>query len=141
MLRLPPPVAVQAVEVGAHLKLMEGAAQVHVREDEIRLGRLVGAAEEHRVGPLADELDPVEIADDGVHRQRQHALPLKQARGGGGDRLQLVVLEREAELPQLLAELRPGAGRGVRHEPQPVAVPTELLDRLDCPRDRLPRDV
>src|SRR5438093_1455203 len=86
---------------------------------------LAGAAEEDSIRTLADEFDAVEIADDGVHRQRQHALALKEARRRGGDRLQLLVLEREAELPELLAELRPGAGRGVRHEPQPVAGPTE----------------
>ena len=71
--RLPPAVAVQAVELGACVELRERAGKVHVAEDAVRLGRLVRAAEEHRLGLLADELHALEVLEDRGHRHREHA--------------------------------------------------------------------
>ena len=76
---LPPRVLVQAEEVGAGLDLGERAREVHVAEDLVRLGRLVAAADEHRVGALADELDPGEIGHDRGHHERVDAPPAELA--------------------------------------------------------------
>ena len=67
---------------------------------------LVGAADQHRVGVHPDQLQALEVVEDARHRHREHALALEHARRDAAGRLQLVVLEREAERAQLLAELR-----------------------------------
>ena len=76
--RLPPAVLVQAVEIGA--------------------------AEQHGVRPLADELDPVEVLDDRVHRQREHALPAKRRGRRARRRLQLLVVELDPVGADLVGE-------------------------------------
>jgi hypothetical protein len=61
---------VEAVEVGAELELGEGTREVHVREDEVRLGRLVAAADQDSLRVVPDELDSLEVADERVHDER-----------------------------------------------------------------------
>ena len=97
----------QAEELGAGLELGEGTREVHVAEDLVRLGRLVGAAEEDGVGVVADHLDPVEVLDDRGHGERQHALAREGVRGGARGRLQLVVLELDPGRAQVARQLRP----------------------------------
>ena len=58
-------------------------------------------------------------------RQREHPLARERPRGGDGGRLQLVVVELDAEPAQLLRERRARVGRVVRHEPQPVPLPAQ----------------
>src|SRR5205085_8826126 len=87
--RLPPAVLVQAVELRPGLELVEGAREVRVAEDDVRLERLVGAADQHRLRVLADELDTREVVDDGVHRQREDTLAGEGVRGRDGRRLEL----------------------------------------------------
>ena len=96
----------QAVELGARLELEERAVQVQVRVDPPRLLALVGAADEHGVGVHPDQLEPLEVVDDARHRQREHALAGEHPRRDAAGRLELVVLDREAHLAELLAELR-----------------------------------
>ena len=79
----------EAVELGAELELAERAREVHVREDEVRLRRLVGAAEQHGVRSLADELDPLEVVHERVHRQREDALAAERLDGGARGGLDL----------------------------------------------------
>ena len=62
----------------AGLELGERAREVHVREDAVRLGGLVGAADEDGVGALADELEALEIVDERVHREREHPLAAEE---------------------------------------------------------------
>ena len=65
---------------------------------------LVRAADQDRVGALADELDALEIVDDLRHREREHALARERVRGRARGRLQLLVLELDAERAQRLRE-------------------------------------
>ena len=139
--RLPPLVLVQAVELGAHLQLGERPAEVHPREHLVRLGRLVAAAEQHRVGVVADELDALEIGHDRAHHEREHALARELAGGGPRRRLELVVVELEPEQPQLLGERRARPGGVVRHEAEGVALPAKPGDGLDGAGDRLAGDM
>ena len=131
----------QAVELGTHLQLRERTAEVHPREHLVRLGRLVTAAEQHRVGVVADELDPLEVGHDRPHHEREHALAGELAGGGARCRLQLVVVELEPEQPQLLGERRAGPGGVVRHEAERVALPAEPGDGVDGAGNRLAGDV
>ena len=62
------------------LELGERAREIHVREDEVRLRRLVRAAEQHGVGALADELETVEIGDSACIVKRQDALAAQRPR-------------------------------------------------------------
>ena len=94
--RLPPAVAVQAVELGAGEQLQEGPVQVEVGIDAVRLLALVRTAHEDGVGVHPDQLHPLEVVEDPRHRQGEHALALEHARGDAAGRLQLVVVEREA---------------------------------------------
>jgi hypothetical protein len=116
---------------------VERAREVHVAEDEVRLRRLVGAAEQDGVGALADELHSLEIADDRVHRQREHTLAVEDTRGRGGRRLQLVVVELEAGRAQVAGELGARARGRVRHETEPVPVAPQRAHRLRRAGDRL----
>jgi hypothetical protein len=124
VLRLPPAVLVQAVQLGAALELVKRARKVHVAEDEVRLGRFVGPADEHRLGVLADELDAFELADDRVHRQREDA-PAGELRGGRARRrLQLLVVELDAHSAKLLGQGSPRLGGAVRDEAKAMPVLT-----------------
>ena len=121
--RLPPPVLVQAEELGPRLQLGEGAGEVHVAEDLVGLDRLVAAADEDGVSALPDQLDALEIRDDGRHHERQHPLSLQLARGGPRGRLELLLVELEAELAGAPARaICPRPGRVVRDEAQAVAL-------------------
>ena len=102
---------------------------------------LVGAADQHRVGVHADQLAALEVVEDARHRQREHALALEHARGDAAGRLQLVVVDREAERAQLLAELRARHRRRVRDEADPVAGGAQPPDGVDGSGDRLAGDV
>ena len=73
MFRLPPTVLVQAVELRTGLELLERAREVREAEDEVRLGRLVRTSDQDCLGVLADQLNALELADDRVHGQREHA--------------------------------------------------------------------
>ena len=98
-------VLVQAVELGAGLELGERAGEVHVAEDAVRLVGLVGASEQDRVRLLADELDAFELRPDRGHRQREHALPGERARRGARRRLELLVVELDAERAQVVGQV------------------------------------
>ena len=50
---------------------MERPRQVHVAEDEVRLGGLVRTADEHCLGVFAHQLDALELTHDRVHRERE----------------------------------------------------------------------
>ena len=138
VLRLPPAVLVQAVQLGAAFELVERAREVHVAEDEVRLRRLVRAADQDRLGVLADELDPVELADDRVHRHGEHASPGELGRRSAWRGLQLLVLKRDPHAAQLLGERRTGLRSAVGHEADPVAGLPQPLHRFGPARDRLP---
>ena len=99
----------------AGLELGPGAGKIHVREDEVRLRRLVRTTEEHSVRALADELELVEVGDQRVHRQCQDALAAQRACCGACACLHLVVVQLESLRTELGRELRAGAGRGIRH--------------------------
>ena len=139
--RLPPLVLVQAVERGAQADLLEGAGEVHVAEDLVRLDRLVAASDQHRVDVVTDEVEPVEVGDDRGHHESEDSLARELPRGGAGRRLQLLVLEREAHLAQLAREARSRAGRVVRDEAQEVPARAELCDGVGGARDRRSGDV
>ena len=140
--RLPPAVLVQAVELGAGLELGERAREVHVAEDLVRLGRLVAAAEQHGVGALADELDPVEVLDDRRHRQREHALAARaRARPRSASSAAPRPRARSRARAARSASVGASAGRVVGDEAEPVPVGAQPRDRLRRARDRLARDV
>ena len=102
VLGLPPAVLVQRVELRAGLELVEGAGQVHIAEDEIALRGLVGAADEHRLRVLADELDPFQLADDRVHRQCEDSAAGERLGRRSRRRLQLLVVELDPHCAQFL---------------------------------------
>ena len=143
VLRLPPAVAMQREEVGAHLDLAERAGDVRVREDaRVLLGILAQAADEDGVDVEADELHLAgEVVGEARHREREHALPGELPRGDRRGRLQLVVLELDPEAAQVVGQRRARPRRRVRHEPQPVAVLAQPRDGLGRPPNRLARDV
>src|SRR5207342_1146298 len=101
--------------------LVEGASEVHVAEDLVRLERLVAPADEDRVRVVADELEPLEVGDDGRHDEREHALAGELSSSRARRRLELVVLEREPHLAQLLGQTRARPRRVVRYEPERMA--------------------
>ena len=102
--RLPPAVLVQAVELGAALELGEGAREVHVAEDlVVQFAALLRAAEQDRVGALADELDPLEVLDDVGHRQREDAFARKRWAAASGVVCSSVVVELDPEAADLAA--------------------------------------
>ena len=85
----------------------ERPREVHVAEDASGLVTLVRAADEDRVGVLADEIEAVEILDHRRHRQRDHAPAVQQTHRSGGRRLQLVAGDVDAEPPQLATIAEP----------------------------------
>ena len=111
----------QAVELGALLELGECAREVVVAEHLIRLEALVGAAEQHGVRALADELDALEVLDDRRHRQGEDALAGQRVRGGDRGRLQLLVLQLDPERADLGGERLPRVRGVVGDEAEPVA--------------------
>ena len=131
----------QAEEVGAGLDLREGAGEVHVAEDLVRLRRLVAAADENGVGTFADELDSGEVGHDRGHHERVDAAAPELERCGRRRRLQLVVLELEPHRAQLVDQRRARARRVVGDEPQPVPVRAQALDSLDRAGDGLAGDM
>ena len=131
MLRLPPAVAVKAVEVGAELELRECVGEIHVREDEVRLRRLVRPADQHGVRAVADELDAFEVADDRMHRRgRGRAYPFRTLHRGRRDRLHLLGVDLDALADELCDELRARPHGVVRDESEPVTVVTKTLHRV-----------
>src|ERR1051326_4530826 len=78
----PPRVRGGAVGGAPELELRERPGQIHVGEDEVRLGRLVGAADEDGIGAVADELDPLQVGDEPLHDEREHALPAERVDRG-----------------------------------------------------------
>ena len=64
-------------------------------------------------------------------------MPCEHARGDAAGRLQLVVVDREPERAQLLAELRARHDRRVRDEADPVAGRAQPPHRVDGAGDRL----
>ena len=121
----------QAVQLGAHLQLGEGTAEVHPREHLVGLGGLVATAEQHRLGVVADELDPLEVGHDRPHHEREHPPAGELARRRPRCRLELVVLELEPERAQVLGEQRPRPGGVVGHETEGVTLLAEPRDSLD----------
>jgi hypothetical protein len=132
---------VQAVEGRARLDLGERAREVHVAEHLVRLERLVAAADEDGVSVVTDELEVLEVGNDGLHDEREYTLPLELACGCTRRRLQLLILDREAHLTELLGQLGARTGRVVRDEAQLVAGFPEVGDRLDGTGNRLAGDV
>ena len=127
----------QAVELRAELELGKRPREVHVGEDEVRLRRVVRAAEQHRLGALADELDPIEVADERVHRQRQHPLAAERVTA---ESAAVCTSESSTSIPSRaegLGELGARPGRGVRHETEPVAVRPQPANRVGGALDRL----
>jgi hypothetical protein len=122
-----PAVLVQAVEVGPAVQLGERARQVHVGEDASGLGRLVCAAEQHRVGALADELDSLEILDDGGHREREHAPAGERARSRARRGLELLVGQVDVDRAQLLHEGLARPSGAVRDEVDAMAAFPQLV--------------
>ena len=123
------------------LQLRERPREVHVAEDASGLVTLVRAADEDRVGVLADEIEAVEILDHRRHRQRDHAPAVQQAHRCCGRRLQLVAGDVDAEPPQLRDDRRARPDCHVRDEPKPVAALAQRRDRLRRAGDRFAGDV
>ena len=139
--RLPPAVAVEAIELGAHLELRERAREVHVREDEVRLGRVVRAADQDRVDVVADELDALEIADERVHDEREHAPAAERLDCRVRRRLDLPHLELDPHRLQARGEVGLRACRRVRDEAKPVPALAEAPHGSGRTRQRLAGDV
>ena len=130
--RLPPRVLVQAVELRARVELGERSREVHVREDGVRLGRLVRAADQHDLGVLADELHALEVLDD-RRASSARARAGERVRGGARRRLELVVVELDAHRAELRGE-RGARLRGVvRDEAEPVPASRSRLTALGRP--------
>src|SRR5207237_7327124 len=85
----------------------------------------------------AHELKVVEVPDQRMHGQRQDPLAAQRARGGGGSGLDLVVVQLDSLRAQLGTELRARAGRGIRHEAEPVTVLPQTANCVGRTRDRL----
>jgi hypothetical protein len=119
------------------VELGERAGQVHVREDEVRLRRLVGATEEHGIGAVAHELDALEVTDDRVHRQGEDALARQCLHRRRSDRLDLVRLDLDPEPCELRHDLRARPGRRVRHESKTVTVVAKLPHGFGGTGDRV----
>ncbi len=126
----------QAEELRARLELGERAREVHVAEDAVRLVGLVGASDQHGVGLLAHELDALELGPDRGHRQREHALAREGARRSAWSRLELLVVELDAERAQVLGEVGPGARRVVRDEAETMPVLAQPAHRVADAVDR-----
>ena len=139
--RLPPAVAVQAVEVGAHLELRERAREVHVGEDEVRLGRVVRAADQDCLDVVADELDSLEVADERVHDEGEDAAAAQRLDGRVRGRLHLRHLQLDPHRLQARGEVRLRARRRVRDEAEPVAGVAQAPHRVGRARQRLAGDV
>ncbi len=102
-------------------------------------GQRIG--DRHRVGALADELDPLHLVDDAGHDQREDALWLNGTPTNATELLELVLVELEAQRGQLRRELRARPRRVVRHEAQCVPCLPEPRDRLRRTGNRLAGDV
>ena len=122
-------------------RLAEGPQEVHVAEDLVGLHRLVAPAEEHRLRPLADELDPVQVGNDGRHDERIDALAGKLAGSGTWRGLQLLVVDGESEAAQLLGEARPRTRRVVGYVAERVTGLAQPLDRVDSAGNRVSGNV
>ena len=120
----------QAIQLRSELELGERAREIHVGEDEVRLRRVVGAADQHGLGALADELEAVEVADERMHRQREHALALQRTYGRIRGGLHLGILDLDPVGAQGLGKLRTRPRGRVRHEPEPVAIRPQTADGL-----------
>ena len=127
----------EAVEVGAELDLREGAREVHVREDEVRLGGLVRAADEDGVDVVADELDALEVTDEGVHDEGEDSPAAERLDGCVCGRLHLGHVELDAHRLQGRGEFGLRARRRVRDEAQPVSVSAEAPHSVGRTRERL----
>ena len=131
----------EAVQLGAHLQLRKGAPEVHPREHLIRLGRLVAAAEQHRVGVLSDELDALEVGHDRPHHECKDTLACELTGSCPWRRLELVVVQFESEQAQLLCERDARPGGVVRHEAEGVTLAPETGYSLHGAGYRLTGDV
>jgi len=104
-------------------------------------GGFVGAADENRFRVLADELDPFELADDRVHRQREDSATGERLGSRSRRRLQLLVVELDPHRTQLFGQGRSALRRVVRDEADPVPVGTKPPDGVAPAGDRFARDV
>ena len=84
---------------------------------------------------------PSRSGHDRAHHEREHALARELSRRRPRRRLELVVVELEAERPQLLGERRARPGRVVRHEPERVALAAEPGNGLGGAGDGLAGDM
>ena len=75
------------------------------------------------------------------HRQREHALAREHARGDAAGRLELVVVDREADRAELLAELRARHRRRVGDEADAVPGVAQAAHCVDRAGDRLAGNV
>jgi len=107
------------------------------------LQALIDAAQDPAYGVrvVADELEYVEVGDDGRHDECEHALPGELADRRPRRRLQLVVVEREPHVAQLAGETGARPRRVVGDVTQRVTGSTELRDRVRRARNGLSGDV
>jgi ribosome-associated protein len=132
---------VEAVELGAASNLGEGPRQVHVAEDPARLRDVVRAAEENRLGVLADEVDAGEVLDDRRHRQREDPPACKGGGGRARRRLELVVDEVEPHPAELVCEHGRRPDCVVRDEAQTVPSRAQSSHGFDSSGNRFPGEV
>ena len=111
----------------------ERAGDVHVAEDLVRHGYLVGAPEQDGVRVLPDELDSVEVVADRRHGQCEHPTSAERVRRRARRGLELLVVQLEADLPQPRGKLARGADGVVRDEPEPMTPLAKLRDRFIRP--------
>ena len=116
-------------------------AQVHVAEDLVRLERLVAAADQHGVGVVADELEPLEIGDDRGHHQREHPPAAELADRGARRRLDLRLVELEADPAQLARRVCRAAASSCWSRNAASDRRRAACHRLDGAGDGLTRDV
>ena len=132
----------QANEARAVFELGERPAQIRIGEDALGLLGLVGAAEQHGVGARVDQRGvPLQVGPDRGHDQGQDPLPGQQLARGERGRLDLVLLDRDADRAELLRQARPRPRRVVRDEAQGMTVGAQALDALGRAGNRLAGDV
>ena len=103
-----------------------------------RLVTLVGAADENSVRIFADEVEALEVWDDGGHGHGEHTAAAQGMNGRRRRRLQLGLVKEHAEAAQLRDEGRPRPDGRVRHEPEAVALLPQTGDRRRRANDRHP---
>ena len=86
---------------------------------------------------FSDDLEILEVVDERVHDEREHALAAERCDRSIGRRLHLGYVELDPHPLQRGRELRLRTRGGVRDEAEPVARAAQLAHRLGRSRDWL----